>query len=133
MEGLAPRRHQQRGDSIAQAFVVLSTPCCCWRGQRPKAHLKMLFASAGLILSPVTCTSPCCLGLPAQSGGLSLPSSLMLLCRSALCRQCGRLRDQSKDEPWQLPALPCDSPARGDGAEVEVIQVLGPCSITVSS
>lgn len=57
MESLAFGRCQERGNSIAQAYVLLSTPCCCWRQQKPKARLKIIFAFAGLILSPVTYTS----------------------------------------------------------------------------
>lgn len=74
--GLAESRRRWKGlllkdnkrEEIAQ--LLCGTPCCCWRGQKPKARLKMLFDFfAGLILSPVTYTSPCCLGLPVQCLG----------------------------------------------------------------
>lgn len=71
MESLAFGRHQERGNSVAQACVVLSPPCCCWSWQKSKARLKMLFAFAGLILSPVTCACRLLLGTSSTvSGGL---------------------------------------------------------------
>lgn len=126
MEGLAPRRRKRRQHSSRLCGAEHSL--LLLEGAETPGTSKDAFCLDRIY--PVTSNLhfSLLLGISSTvSGGLSLPYSLMLLCRLALCRQCGRLRDQSKDEPWRCPVTHLRG---GDGAELEVMKLLGPCSIT---
>lgn len=136
MESLAFGRRQERGNSVAQACLVLSTPCCSWTGQKPKAHLKIIFAFR---VSPVASDLHLLLAawdFQHSVWGLVIAffpnASLQISKEHCAGSMAGSETRARMTHPSSLHC-PMTHLHGGDGAEVEMIQVLGPCSITMSS